>query len=290
MPLSIGEVAELLCGLEVPWWFTGGHALEMHCGRSWRDHDDIDVGICREDVGGLASLLGDWEIHVAAKGTLQPWDGAALVTRRNENNLWLRQGSGPWRLDIVVGEGDADMWIYRRDASLRVPWERAVHHTVDGTSYLAPALQLLFKSMDPRPKDDVDAAEVIPTLDAWSVALLDVRLRGNHRWRPSLDRHRRWCSSADVLEILAAVAASGADVWVDGGWGIDALVGAQTREHADLDLALPSRPVRCMSAGFQVRSHTGYEVDDTDFQDVSLLHERFGIPIPDDYAPWTRSS
>jgi lincosamide nucleotidyltransferase A/C/D/E len=27
-----------------------------------------------------------------------------------------------------------------------------------------------------------------------------------------------------------------ADVWLDGGWGVDALVGEQTREHKDLDL------------------------------------------------------
>lgn len=28
-------------------------------------------------------------------------------------------------------------------------------------------------------------------------------------------------------------------MWVDGGWGVDALVGRQTRHHDDLDLALP---------------------------------------------------
>lgn len=27
-------------------------------------------------------------------------------------------------------------------------------------------------------------------------------------------------------------------MWIDGGWGVDALVGEQTREHADLDLAV----------------------------------------------------
>ncbi|MEU0884393.1 hypothetical protein ABZ345_37875 [Lentzea sp. NPDC005914] len=38
----------------------------------------------------------------------------------------------------------------------------------------------------------------------------------------------------DVLEILAAL--DGNDVWIGGGWGIDALVGGQTRPHDDLDL------------------------------------------------------
>jgi lincosamide nucleotidyltransferase A/C/D/E len=38
----------------------------------------------------------------------------------------------------------------------------------------------------------------------------------------------------DVLSILARLADF--DVWVGGGWGVDALVGTQTREHRDLDL------------------------------------------------------
>ncbi|MET9226270.1 hypothetical protein [Lentzea sp. NPDC003310] len=38
----------------------------------------------------------------------------------------------------------------------------------------------------------------------------------------------------DVLEILAAL--RDFDVWVGGGWGVDALVGTQTRPHGDLDL------------------------------------------------------
>ncbi|WP_194896229.1 nucleotidyltransferase domain-containing protein [Catenulispora pinisilvae] len=40
----------------------------------------------------------------------------------------------------------------------------------------------------------------------------------------------------DVLEVLARLSEAGADHWIGGGWGIDALVGAQSREHRDLDL------------------------------------------------------
>lgn len=38
----------------------------------------------------------------------------------------------------------------------------------------------------------------------------------------------------DVLDILAAL--TSADVWIGGGWGVDALAGEQTRPHDDLDL------------------------------------------------------
>lgn len=30
----------------------------------------------------------------------------------------------------------------------------------------------------------------------------------------------------------------GITVWIDGGWGVDALLGHQTRKHEDLDVAL----------------------------------------------------
>lgn len=40
----------------------------------------------------------------------------------------------------------------------------------------------------------------------------------------------------DVLHILDLLRRAGAEVWVGGGWGIDALVGEQSRDHRDLDL------------------------------------------------------
>jgi lincosamide nucleotidyltransferase A/C/D/E len=40
----------------------------------------------------------------------------------------------------------------------------------------------------------------------------------------------------DVLALLALVRQAEADVWIGGGWGVDALLGEQTRDHRDLDL------------------------------------------------------
>ncbi|WP_369242307.1 amino acid transporter [Streptomyces sp. R21] len=40
----------------------------------------------------------------------------------------------------------------------------------------------------------------------------------------------------DVLFVLALLRRAKVDVWVGGGWGIDALLGEQTRDHRDLDL------------------------------------------------------
>jgi lincosamide nucleotidyltransferase A/C/D/E len=39
-----------------------------------------------------------------------------------------------------------------------------------------------------------------------------------------------------VLSALSLLQKAQADVWIGGGWGIDALLGEQTRDHRDLDL------------------------------------------------------
>ena len=45
-------------------------------------------------------------------------------------------------------------------------------------------------------------------------------------------------SSDQVLTVLGELKAAGVDAWLDGGWGIDALLGRQTRQHDDLDLVV----------------------------------------------------
>jgi lincosamide nucleotidyltransferase A/C/D/E len=42
--------------------------------------------------------------------------------------------------------------------------------------------------------------------------------------------------STDVVLVLTAMNEAGVDVCLDGGWGVDALVGRETRRHKDLDL------------------------------------------------------
>jgi lincosamide nucleotidyltransferase A/C/D/E len=42
--------------------------------------------------------------------------------------------------------------------------------------------------------------------------------------------------AADTIALYRALDAAGAPVWLIGGWGVDALVGRQTRAHHDVDL------------------------------------------------------
>jgi lincosamide nucleotidyltransferase A/C/D/E len=46
-----------------------------------------------------------------------------------------------------------------------------------------------------------------------------------------------------VIELLKLCAEYEIDVVIDGGWGVDALLGRQTRDHEDLDIAIPHKDV-----------------------------------------------
>jgi lincosamide nucleotidyltransferase A/C/D/E len=49
--------------------------------------------------------------------------------------------------------------------------------------------------------------------------------------------------SRDAVELIEFFEQHGLEVYVDGGWAVDALLGQQTRPHADLDIATPHKYV-----------------------------------------------
>ena len=185
--MSLEAVVELLAGAPFPWWIAGGLALELHLGRSWRAHDDTDVGIRRTDAPAVHRWLEAWDLHVAAAGELHRWHGQPLDAGAGENNVWMRGEAGAsWVLDLTVGDGDEDSWIYRRDPAVRRPWGEVVRTTAGGIPYLVPEVQLLFKSCTLRPKDDLDARLVVPVLDHGARAFLGAALPAGHPWRSLL--------------------------------------------------------------------------------------------------------
>jgi Aminoglycoside-2''-adenylyltransferase len=183
-PLDLSAAVAIFTVFPGRWWIGGGYALELHVGRSWRTHDDLDVGVLRTDVPYLRSLLPDWDIRVASAGVLSPWEGTVPRVEQSQNNLWCRRNvEGPWCLDVTVGDGDHERWVFRRKPTIRFPWKEAVLRTEQGVPYIAPELQLLFKSRDCRPKDDRDAAEVIPALTLDRRDRLRDLLREDHHWQ-----------------------------------------------------------------------------------------------------------
>jgi lincosamide nucleotidyltransferase A/C/D/E len=171
--------------------------------------------------------------------------------------------------------------------------------------------------------------------------------------------------TSDVIELYDKLTQNSIDVWIDGGWAVDALLGGQTRPHEDVDIVIQQKDipklrellesqgyrdverddtsawnfvlgddkdhlidvhaivfdakgnglygprkkgvmypadsltgngiingqkVRCVSAEYLVAFHTGYELGENDFKDVSALCKRFGIEYPKEYTHLKKSS
>jgi lincosamide nucleotidyltransferase A/C/D/E len=47
-------------------------------------------------------------------------------------------------------------------------------------------------------------------------------------------------TSSDVLDVYSSLEILRVEIWIDGGWGVDAL-GKQSRPHQDLDIAIQQK-------------------------------------------------
>ena len=77
------------------------------------------------------------------------------------------------------------------------------------------------------------------------------------------DKSQARMSAEAAVELMQLFAQQGVEVFVDGGWGVDALLGAQTRSHADLDIALQHKDVPTLRALLEGRGYTDVPRNDT---------------------------
>ncbi|MES2465523.1 MAG: amino acid transporter [Armatimonadota bacterium] len=72
-----------------------------------------------------------------------------------------------------------------------------------------------------------------------------------------------------VLHLLDLLATARVQAWLDGGWGVDALLGRITREHNDLDLILG---LDDLPRAVEVLVRTGFEIEEEEIGRVVLGH------------------
>lgn len=67
----------------------------------------------------------------------------------------------------------------------------------------------------------------------------------------------------EVIELYKLFEKEGIDVWFDGGWGVDALLGEQTRPHEDLDIVVQGKDSPRLRELLEARGYKDVERDDT---------------------------
>ena len=83
-------------------------------------------------------------------------------------------------------------------------------------------------------------------------------------------------TSLALVELLQLLEDFGIPVWLDGGWGVDALLGTQTRTHKDVDIILPVGDVAKLQ---EVLSLTGFAVKEGKPPDSFVLANGSGLEV-----------
>jgi len=60
-------------------------------------------------------------------------------------------------------------------------------------------------------------------------------------------------TAVKVIDLYTSLENLGVEIWVDGGWGVDALLGEQTRPHKDLDTSIQQKDISMLREFLQAR-------------------------------------
>lgn len=153
---SPDELHQRLRGTIRPWYVAGGWALDLWHGQPTRAHEDLEFVVLRKDADAFRTLLQELDFFTVTDGTLVFLPPSANLP----DDVWQIWGAdrrhGCWRVDLMLEPGTPDLWIYKRDRTIRMPRTEAVRLGRTGIPHLAPPLVMLFKAKHGREKDEAD--------------------------------------------------------------------------------------------------------------------------------------
>ncbi len=178
-PLDPVAAADLFASFPARWWIAGGWTIDLFVGRQTRTHADTDILIHRRDFPRLYAQLPGWEIHAAGRPPghgLEFWPEGRPIPDE-VHDIWCRPTVGaPWGLQFMLLDTEGDRWIFRRDRRIGGSLSQ-----LDGASrgipFLAPEIQLLYKSKQPRTRDEADLRTALPHLEPERIRWLADTLR-----------------------------------------------------------------------------------------------------------------
>ena len=182
----VHAVGSLLSDLAVPWWITGGWAVDLAVGHVTRDHADVDVMMLERDEHALRGLAG-LDIQLIADGQPPgPWPAGRRLTggpapgpkppvtgpgRRVGDRLVLRGEDLPLPAEVVPAAAVGTIWVYKQGSHIFVRPLADITRYWQGIPFLAPEVVLLIKARPglDRPGTDNDQRDfeaALPVLSA----------------------------------------------------------------------------------------------------------------------------
>ena len=79
-----------------------------------------------------------------------------------------------------------------------------------------------------------------------------------------------------LVDLLRLFETAGIEVWLDGGWAVDALLGAQTRPHKDVDIILRLADIPQLH---EILTKRGFEIQSGGTEFNFVLADRSGLEV-----------
>jgi hypothetical protein len=211
------ECNDFLKGNVFEYAFCGGHALDIHIGKTTRSHGDIDLSAYWEDRNKIIlfmqtqgwivyEAMGGGKIHLITDTDDQkliklnifcvkegcPFFHAELI----ENNIYhcdidhVEQKHLDY-IEFLFNKRTEDEFIYSRNNEIRRKLDKAILYK-DSISYFAPELVLLYKSTDlAREENRLDFNMFAPLLSndskEWLHRALSTAFPDGHEWITRLE-------------------------------------------------------------------------------------------------------
>jgi Aminoglycoside-2''-adenylyltransferase len=180
------DVSSVLSNLSVPWWITGGWAIDLAIGQPTRPHEDVDVVLLERDEHALRTDLPDVELQltVGPDDEEQPWpSGRRLVAGPDRVRLISPRLSSPTQ--ILFGAAVGTTWVYHRGKpTITRPLAEATNRRY-GVPFLGPEVVLATKPSPQRDKDHADFGTALALLNEdqrhWLMDEVERRWRADRR-------------------------------------------------------------------------------------------------------------
>lgn len=186
------QAAQVLAGVGVPWYVAGGWAIDLFLGGQRREHDDLEIAVPNSRFDEVAEVLSEYEVSVLTGPREAMPLGLAGAELATTHQTWVRDpAADAWRLDVFREPSDGGTWICRRDARIRMSYDRVIERTDDGIPFGRPEIILLYKAKHAhQAKDRDDFVAALPLLEPdrrrWLLGALTL-VHPGHAWLGDLE-------------------------------------------------------------------------------------------------------
>lgn len=176
-------------GFQPDWFVAGGWAIDLFLENETRPHEDIEIAIFRRDQSALHNYLRGWHLQKVENGILSDWNSNEFLELPIFEIHCFNEKKQLSRFEVLLNETNGKEWIFRRNEIITKPLSELHSESNYGIKFLRPEVVLLYKSKNPREKDEHDFLAAVNYLDNESKKWLRNALTicySQHKWLQSL--------------------------------------------------------------------------------------------------------